>query len=68
MPASRSALTQRASKEVVAALLNDGDAEAVADRWYGETIRSGEVAEGVAAFAERRAPRFPCTGGVPRRG
>ncbi len=59
--AERSALTQRASKEVVAALVHGRDAEAVADRWYGETIRSGELAEGVQAFAERRPPRFGWT-------
>jgi enoyl-CoA hydratase/carnithine racemase len=57
--ASRSALTQRAAKEVTAALATGGDAEEVAGRWYRETIASGELAEGVAAFTERRAPRFP---------
>jgi enoyl-CoA hydratase/carnithine racemase len=57
--ASRSALSQRATKEVVAALLAGGDGEAEAARWYRETISSGELAEGVASFAERRAPRFP---------
>src|SRR3954470_7245058 len=57
--ASRSALTQRATKEVVAALTAGRDGEAEVARWYRETIASGELAEGVAAFAERRAPRFP---------
>jgi len=61
--AARSALTQRATKEVVAALLSGGSreeaAEAVAARWYPETIRTGELAEGVAAFTERRPPTFP---------
>lgn len=60
--ASRSALSQRATKEVVAALLHGGDAEAVADRWYRETTTAGELAEGVAAFTQRRPPRFPWTG------
>jgi enoyl-CoA hydratase/carnithine racemase len=64
--AERSALTQRSTKEVVAALLSGGDgaaaAEAIAGRWYPETIRSGELAEGVTAFTERRSPAFPWSG------
>ncbi|MGY1602522.1 enoyl-CoA hydratase/isomerase family protein [Geodermatophilus sp. SYSU D00815] len=60
--ASRSALTQRATKEVVAALTAGGDGEAEAARWYRETIAGGELAEGVAAFAERRPRRFRWTG------
>jgi enoyl-CoA hydratase/carnithine racemase len=57
--ASRSALSQRATKEVVAALTAGDDGEGLAARWYRETITTGELAEGVAAFAERRTPRFP---------
>jgi enoyl-CoA hydratase/carnithine racemase len=57
--ASRSALSQRATKEVVADLGAGGDGEGVVDRWYRETVAAGELAEGVAAFAERRPPRFP---------
>ncbi len=57
--AGRSALTQRATKEIVAALTDGRDAEPVAARRFTETIASGELAEGVAAFAERRPPRFP---------
>jgi enoyl-CoA hydratase/carnithine racemase len=60
--ASRSALSQRATKEVVAALLAGRDGQAEAGRWYRETIAAGELAEGVAAFAERRPPRFPWRG------
>src|SRR3954471_18634516 len=60
--ASRSALTQRATKEVVAALTAGRDGEAEVIRWYRETISSGELAEGVTAFAERRLPRFGWTG------
>ena len=56
--ASRSALTQRATKEVVAALTQGDDGEAVAAPRYRETIATGELAEGVQAFAERRTPRF----------
>jgi enoyl-CoA hydratase/carnithine racemase len=57
--ASRSALSQRATKEVVAGLTAGRDGEALVGRWYRETITAGELAEGVAAFAERRPPRFP---------
>src|SRR3954452_1960870 len=60
--AARSALTQRATKEVVAALTAGRDGEAEVIRWYRETISSGELAEGVAAFAARRRPHFGCTG------
>jgi enoyl-CoA hydratase/carnithine racemase len=64
--AERSALTQRSTKEVVAALLSGSRgpdaAEAATARWYPETIRSGELAEGVTAFTERRSPTFPWPG------
>ena len=62
--AARSALTQRAVKDVVAALADgrDDDAEARAAAWYRETIARGELAEGVAAFADRRAPDFGWAG------
>src|SRR3954465_11679731 len=59
--AARSALTQRATKEVLAALTTGGDGEAEGGRWYRETVASGELAEGVTAFAERRPPQFPWT-------
>ncbi|WP_324276482.1 enoyl-CoA hydratase/isomerase family protein [Blastococcus brunescens] len=60
--ASRSALTQRSTKEVIAALASGDDGEAVAGRFYRETVRAGELAEGVSAFAERRPPRFRWSG------
>jgi enoyl-CoA hydratase/carnithine racemase len=60
--ASRSALTQRSTKEVVAALTAGEDGEAAVAPWYLETIARGELAEGVAAFAERRPPRFGWSG------
>ena len=44
--ASRSALSQRATKEVVAALSAGRDGQAEAGRWYRETIAAGELAEG----------------------
>jgi enoyl-CoA hydratase/carnithine racemase len=60
--ASRSALSQRATKEVVAALAAGDDGEGLAARWYLDTIARGELAEGVSAFADRRPPRFPWSG------
>jgi enoyl-CoA hydratase/carnithine racemase len=60
--ASRSALSQRATKDVVAALSAGRDGETVVAGWYRETISSGELAEGVTAFAERRPPRFDWAG------
>jgi enoyl-CoA hydratase/carnithine racemase len=60
--AARSALTQRATKEVVEALTAGADADAVVAPWYLETISAGELPEGVAAFAGRRPPRFGWTG------
>jgi enoyl-CoA hydratase/carnithine racemase len=60
--AARSALSQRATKEVVAALTAGEDGEATVARWYRETIATGELAEGVAAFGERRPPRFVWAG------
>ncbi|TFV86047.1 enoyl-CoA hydratase/isomerase family protein [Blastococcus sp. CT_GayMR16] len=60
--ASRSALSQRATKETVAALASGSDGEHLVARWYRETIAVGELAEGVSAFADRRPPRFPWSG------
>lgn len=60
--AGRSALSQRSTKQVIAALTAGSDGEAEVRRWYRETITSGELAEGVSAFAERRSPRFPWAG------
>ncbi|MEU8837150.1 enoyl-CoA hydratase/isomerase family protein [Streptomyces sp900116325] len=50
--ASRSQLTQAAAKEFAAGR-EDRDAY-----WAEQARRSGDTAEGVAAFLERRAPRF----------
>lgn len=57
--AARSQLTLAATKEVVGMVV-DGvvDADRVAG-WHRLARDSGEAREGVAAFAERRAPNFP---------
>lgn len=49
---SRSQLTQMAAKEFIAGRTDR------ADHFAEEALRSGETAEGAAAFLERRAPRF----------
>ncbi|MFI0259150.1 enoyl-CoA hydratase/isomerase family protein [Streptomyces sp. NPDC017056] len=52
--ASRSQLTQAAAKEFA-----DGAADAEREaHWEAEALGSGDTAEGVAAFLERRTPRF----------
>ena len=62
MAEHRSHLTQVATKEMVNEILRDGDvSEALAAKWSDEVERSGEAKEGVNAFLERRAPRFPYT-------
>lgn len=59
----RSLLTQAATKEMVGAITEHGVVSAdLADMWAREVTVSGEMAEGVAAFTERRAPNFPWTG------
>jgi len=56
----RSLLTQAATKEMIAAVTEHGVvADELAQRWADEVATSGEMAEGVTAFQERRAPNFP---------
>lgn len=58
--AQRSLLTQAATKEMVAAVLERGVVSVdLADSWAREVTVSGEMAEGVAAFEQRRPPQFP---------
>ncbi|TMQ92659.1 enoyl-CoA hydratase/isomerase family protein [Actinomadura soli] len=59
--ASRSLLTQRATKDIVDAVVASGQVAEKAKRWLDEMAASGEVEEGVAAFLERRAPGFTWT-------
>lgn len=56
---SRSQLTIAAVKETVRLLLDGEDPEPAARARYREAIASGELAEGVLAFSERRDPQFP---------
>jgi enoyl-CoA hydratase/carnithine racemase len=61
--ASRSLLTQQATKEIVTAITEDAEgAESITDRWLREAAApTADMHEGIAAFQERRAPDFPWT-------
>jgi enoyl-CoA hydratase/carnithine racemase len=55
----RSLLTQMASKAMIDAVAADGEVPAGLDReWQSTMAASADPAEGVAAFLERRTPRF----------
>lgn len=59
----RSLLTQSATKEMVAAVVAHGSIPAeLADKWAREVALSNDPVEGVAAFGERRPPRFTWSG------
>jgi enoyl-CoA hydratase/carnithine racemase len=58
----RSLLSQMASKEMVDAVATRGTVDpAIAARWHREFESSGDPAEGIAAFLQRREPRFTWT-------
>ena len=64
--AQRSLLTQAATKEMIAAVLSHGAVPAdLADAWAREVAVAADPTEGVAAFTERRAPRFSWNGPNP---
>jgi len=59
MAGDRSLLTQVASKEMVDEVVLDGTVDpATAARWAATVAASGDRAEGIAAFLERRPPVF----------
>lgn len=61
--AQRSLLTQAATKEMIAAVVSGGSVPpTMAQRWATEVASSGEMAEGVSAFQDRRPPSFPWRG------
>lgn len=63
---SRSSLTQQAMKEMVDEVARNGSVSpATSSRWDRLSAVSGEVAEGVAAFAERRPANFSWRREIP---
>jgi enoyl-CoA hydratase/carnithine racemase len=62
LAAERSMLTQLAAKEMIDAVTVTGRIDAaLEERWATESARSPDAAEGIAAFLERREPRFRWT-------
>ena len=59
---SRSQLTIRSAKETINALTAGQDATPAALKRYRETITTGELAEGITAFTQKRPPTFPWSG------
>ncbi len=59
----RSLLTQQASKEMIDAMLQRGVVDdTLVQRWAEAMRRSPDMNEGIAAFQERRPPKFTWTG------
>jgi enoyl-CoA hydratase/carnithine racemase len=61
--AARSLLTQAATKSMVTAVMQFGAVpEEVRQEWAHEAAAAPDLAEGIAAFVEKRAPRFRWSG------
>jgi enoyl-CoA hydratase/carnithine racemase len=51
-------MTQAASKDLINAIADGADAEALHRRWYGEWSTSPDGVEGPTAFLQKRKPVF----------
>src|SRR5664279_2176106 len=61
-----SALTQSSTKRLVEACVDRPDElESERDRWHSLALSSGELAEGIASFIEKREPAFPWSNSLP---
>jgi enoyl-CoA hydratase/carnithine racemase len=61
--AERSLLTQAATKAMVAEVVAKGHVPAtLTDRWAAVAAEAPDLAEGIAAFSQRRPARFTWTG------
>lgn len=57
---SRSSLTQTATKAMISEITASGSvSEAMRSKWASVPKSSGELDEGIAAFKEKRSPKFP---------
>ncbi|MDQ2584245.1 enoyl-CoA hydratase/isomerase family protein [Saccharothrix yanglingensis] len=57
--ASRAQVSVRGAKRIVERITDGGDEDDAVRALYDEAVHSAEYAEGVAAFLEKRPPRFP---------
>jgi enoyl-CoA hydratase/carnithine racemase len=51
-------MTQAASKDLINAIADGADAEALHQRWYAEWSKSPDGVEGPTAFLQKRKPAF----------
>ncbi len=63
---SGSALTQASTKRMAEMVVeHPAELEAERQKWHELALSTGELAEGIAAFGQKRNPSFPWSGGGP---